>query len=201
MALTVKVSLLRCGKCGKAVNPFGTHVCNGRRAGRTSLKPALSVTSPCPSCGKQRSNPFTHTCTVRTDFKARQRQAERQVAAASKRGKAKEARDRKHARETARRKAAAERRRQAAARKRAQAAERRRVAAEKRKAASAAKRKPAARPARPTHDYRTCTDGTCHRYACVAWKEAWQEGRTSGLDDGYDIGFEAGIKACPLEHI
>lgn len=190
MAPKVRVSLLRCGKCGKPFTPFKAHVCNGRRNGRTRIKPALSITTTCPACGKPRGNPFTHTCTVKTDFTARKRTAERQATAARKRARAKEARERRRAREAERRKAATERRRQAAARKRAKEAERRRAAADKRKADAAAKRK-AARPARPAHDYRTCTDDTCRRYACLAWKEAWQEGRTTGLDDGYDLGYDA----------
>jgi hypothetical protein len=190
LAPKVRVSLLRCGTCGKPFTPFKAHVCNGRRSGRTRVRPSLSITSTCPSCGRPRGNPFTHTCATGGDFAARKRAAERQAAAARKAARAKEARERKRAREAERRQAAAERRRQAAARKRAKAAERRRAAADNRKAAAAAKRK-AARPARPPHDYRTCADDTCRRYACLAWKEAWQEGRTTGLDDGYDLGYDA----------
>lgn len=183
MAPKVQVSLLHCGKCGKPFTPFKAHVCNGRRNGRTRLKPVLSVTTTCPACGKPRANPFTHTCANAGDYAARKRKADRQAEAERKRARARETRDRQRAR-------AAERRRQATARKRAKAAERRRAAADKRKADAAARQKPA-RPARPPHDYRTCADDTCRRYACLAWKEAWQEGRGTGLDDGYDLGYDA----------
>ena len=145
----------------------------------------------CRTCGKTYANPFTHTCQVRTDFRARQRAADRRAAADKRRAKAAARRQA----EAAKRRAAAERRRArqkaAAAAKRVKAAERRRAAADKRKAAAAGRRKTAARPARPPHDYRTCTDPTCRRYACLAWKEAFQEGRTGGLEDGYDEGYAA----------
>jgi hypothetical protein len=145
----------------------------------------------CRTCGKTYANPFTHTCQVRTDFKARQRAAERQAVVEKRRARAAARRQA----EAARRRAAAERRKArqkaAAAAKRAKAAERRRAAADKRRAAAAAKRP--ARPARPPHDYRTCTDPTCRRYACLAWKEAFQEGRTGGLEDGFEEGYTAGL--------
>jgi hypothetical protein len=128
----------------------------------------------CRTCGKTYANPFTHTCQVRTDFKARRRAADR------------------HADAQKRRARAAARQKAAAAAKRAKAAERRRAAADKRRAVARAKRNRPARPARPPHDYRTCTDPACHRYACLAWKEAFQEGRTSGLEDGYEEGYAAG---------
>jgi hypothetical protein len=169
------VSLLRCGKCGKGFNPFGAaHVCNGGRKGRTRVKPTVSLGN-CPKCGRPRGNPLTHTCTVKTDFKARQRAAERKAKAAAKR------------------RAEAERRKAATARRRAKEAARRKAERDRRKAAAEAKRKPPARPAKPAHDYRSCTDPGCRRYACLAWKEAWQEGRTSGLDDGWDIGYDAAL--------
>lgn len=199
MAVKIRVSLLHCGKCGKPFTPFKAHVCNGHRTGRTKLKPAVSVTSPCPSCGKQRGNPFTHTCQVRTDFKARKAAIARKAVADRRRAQAKATRERQRAREAERRKAAADRRKArqkaAAAARREREAAKRRAAADKRKAAAAAKRGGTPRPARPPHDYRTCTDDRCRRYACLAWKEAFQEGRTTGLDDGYDQGYAAGRAA------
>ena len=199
MALKVQVSLLRCGKCGKPFTPFKAHVCNGRRSGRTTVKPGVSITSPCPSCGKQRSNPFTHTCQVGTDFKARKQRADRHAVAERKRAQARATRERQREREAARRKAAADRRRArqkaATAARREREAAKRRAAADKRRAAAAAKRSGALRPTRPPHDYHTCIDPQCHRYACMAWKEAFQEGRTTGLDDGYEQGYEAGRTA------
>jgi hypothetical protein len=183
------VSLLRCGKCGKPFNPLGAaHVCNGGRKGRTRLSPAVSLGN-CPKCGRPRGNPLTHTCTVRTDFKARQRAAERQAAA-----------DKRKAKAAAKRRAEAERRKAATARRRAREAARRKAARDRRKAAADAKRKAPARPAKPPHDYRTCTDDTCRRYACLAWKEAWQEGRTTGLDDGWDIGYDAALSGRSRDH-
>jgi hypothetical protein len=177
--MKTRVSLLRCGKCGKGFNPFGAaHVCNGGRKGRTRVKPTLSL-GDCPKCGRPRGNPLTHTCTVKTDFKARQRAADRQAAA-----------DKRKAKAAAKRRAEAERRKAATARRRAKEAARRKATRDRRKAAADAKRKT---PARPPHDYRTCTDPHCRRYACLAWKEAWQEGRTSGLDDGWDIGYDAAL--------
>ena len=183
------VSLLRCGKCGKGFNPFGAaHVCNGARKGRTRVKPTLSL-GDCPKCGKPRGNPLTHTCTPKSDFKARQRDRDRQAAAEKRKAKA-----------AAKRRAEAERRKAATARRRAKEAARRKAARDRRKAAAEAKRKAPARPARPPHDYRTCTDNSCRRYACLAWKEAWQEGRSSGLDDGWDIGYDAAASGRPRNH-
>jgi hypothetical protein len=183
------VSLLRCGKCGKPFNPFGSaHVCNGARKGRTKLSLAVSL-GDCPTCGRPRGNPLTHTCTVKTDFKARHRAADRQAAA-----------ERRKAKAAAKRRAEAERRKAATARRRAKEAARRKAAADRRKAAADAKRKAPARPARPPHDYRSCTDHDCRRYACLAWKEAFQEGRTTGLDDGWDIGYDAAVSGRSRDH-
>lgn len=180
--MKITVALLRCGKCGKPVNPFTSHACSGRRGGRTRLAPSMSLGGKCPECGKRRGNPLTHTCTVTTDFKARKRAAERKAATAARKARA-----------DAKRKADAERRKAATKRRRAREAARRKAIADQRKAATAARRPAPARPARPAHDYRTCTDPECRRYACLAWKEAFQEGRTTGLDDGWDIGYDAAL--------
>jgi phage protein D len=194
MARTVRVTLLRCGKCGTSVNPFTSHACSGGRKGRTRIRPAVSGT--CPRCGKTRGNPLTHTCTVTTDFKRRKAAAGRKAATAARRARESErkraAAERKRARDAQRRRAAAERAHQAAARRKAATAARRKSADARRKAAAAAKRKPAARPARTQHDYRACTDGSCRRYACLAWKEALAEGYETGYDTGYPKGRDSG---------
>jgi hypothetical protein len=209
--------VLRCGKCGKPFTPFKAHVCNGRRTGRTALKPAVSVTSPCPKCGKQRSNPFTHTCQVRTDFKARKHAADRQAATAKRRAAAAARRQA----QAAKRRAAAERRKArekaAAAARRARAAERRKAAADKRRAAAGERRKTAAALRKGTpvrtrshtgHDYRTCADARCERSMCLVWKEALREGYEAGYETGYHkghaagyaTGYDAGIADCPRKH-
>lgn len=50
------------------------------------------------------------------------------------------------------------------------------------------------------HDYRTCRDPDCERYACQVWKEAWREAFREGRDEGYEIGFTEGIASCPRNH-
>lgn len=89
--MKIGVALLRCGNCGKPCNPFAAHVCNGNRKSRTRLSPTVSLGN-CPHCGKPRGNPLTHTCTIRTDFKASQRATERKAAAERKKAKAAEKR-------------------------------------------------------------------------------------------------------------
>jgi hypothetical protein len=165
----------------------------------------ITVAMRCRACDKTYRNPLTHTCVGGTDFRQRKATADRKTAAAAKRARAterraaaaakrREAADRRRAKAAAQRKAAADRRRAAAAAKRE-------AAASKRKAAAAKRTAPArTTAARPPHDYRTCTDTTCRRYACAAWKEAFQEGRTGGLDDGYDLGYAAGVADCPRAH-
>jgi histone H1/5 len=150
---------------------------------KTRIKRAArhATSHECPACHKRYTNPLTHVCTVKTDYKKR--------VAAEKRRQATEAR----------RKAAAEKRRRARERKAATRARqreaarvRRKAAADRRKAAAAARRKGPARtrsrPAQPKHDFRTCRDGECERYACVAYKE------------GYEDGYPDGMLACPREH-
>jgi hypothetical protein len=127
----------------------------------------------CGTCGKRYTNPLTHTCTVKTDFRKRQRAAERQKAAAARRAKAAEKRQRERERKAATR-----------ARQREKAKARRKAAADRRKAAAAQRRqkaRPAPKQRAPQHDYRSCNDEDCRRAACAAFKE--------------------GIEACPLEHV
>ena len=167
-----------------------------RKARRTVRQQARRVAITCGTCGKRYTNPLTHTCTVRTDYKRRVAADKRRQAADAKRRKAAERRERARAR-----------RREAAARRRAAAAEARRKAAAKRKAA--ARPKPASRrPARPQHDYRTCRDEYCDKFPCRVFaegrREGYAEGHRDGFDkgftDGYAEGFGDGMAACPLPH-
>jgi hypothetical protein len=125
------------------------------RPARKRIERASSVT--CSTCGKRYTNPLTHTCAVRTDFKKRKAAAGRRAAAELRR----------------------QRRREAAARKRAAAKARRKAAADRRKAAAAARRQAAKRsqaPRRlPAHDYHTCGDQDCRRHACVAYRDGIED--------------------------
>jgi hypothetical protein len=135
---------LRCGACGKPRGLTG-HLCSPgkRRRRRTTLR--NPVTWECGTCGQPRG--LRHTCRIRSDFKARKRQAataerqrKRQAAAA--------------ARAARRKQAAADRRARDRARK------------------QAAKGKP--RPSRPrgdSHEPGTCGNRDCPKYGCKAY---WQ---------------------------
>lgn len=84
MGPRVKVSLIRCGRCGK---PRGlVHVCvirMGRRPGKTSFRPR--VTRDCPKCKRPVTNPLTHVCKVKTDFRRKAAAARKQRAAGKRR--------------------------------------------------------------------------------------------------------------------
>lgn len=127
------------------------------RPARKRVQLATSV--KCKTCGKRYTNPLTHVCTVRTDFKRRKAAADRAAKRERERQRRREAAARRREKAKARRKAAADRRKAAAA-------ERRRRAREKR---------PAPRPARPQHDFRTCEDDDCRRYACVGYKAGYAD--------------------------
>jgi hypothetical protein len=94
----IKVSLAKCGRCGKPyTNPL-THVCVtriGRRPAKTRIRPR--VTRDCPKCKRPVTNPLTHVCKVRTDFRKRLA-AEKKRKAAAKRAKARKAAAAKRAR-------------------------------------------------------------------------------------------------------
>lgn len=172
----LSVTLWTCGGCGK---PRGWHhVCARRKTRRDRIAPRVNVTRKCPSCGKQALNPLTHTCTVQSDWKKRK--------AAQKRAERTAERQR--------------RRRAAAARKRARARERKRVAAAKRKqlraeAAAAAKARQRARSHdRQRHDYASCRDPHCDKYACRIYREGIDEGRIEGQVEGFNEGLAEGLK-------
>jgi len=136
----------RCGACGKP-RGLGTHVCSPgrRRRRRTTLR--NPVTWECGTCGRRRG--LRHTCSQRTDFKARRR---------------------KQAAEERRRKRRAVRERQAARRKQAAAARRERDRARK---AAARQRRAAAPRARTgdSHEPGSCGNRECPKYGCKAY---WQ---------------------------
>ncbi|MGI5324070.1 hypothetical protein [Actinomadura nitritigenes] len=170
--MAIKIQVLNCGRCGK---PRGlTHTCrtrmdSKRKPGKTRLKPRVKITTTCRTCGKPRG--LTHTCRIQTDFKKRKAAAARREAAERKR------------RQAARRKATAAARRKATGRKPAAGASKPSA-----KATAAPKGTPAkgtGRQGRPAHDYRTCKDTDCTRFACQVWKEAFAEAMAIGLEDGY----------------
>ena len=109
---------------------------------RTARKQARRASVKCGTCGKRYTNPLTHVCTPKSDFKSRTRAAER------------------------------ERKREAARKRRREAADRRKAAAAERRKRARAKRSAARRPsARPAHDYHLCRDEDCTRTACRAYAE------------------------------
>lgn len=70
MSARIRVSLIRCGRCGKRYSNPLTHVCItriGRRPGKTRI--GARVTRDCPKCGRPVTNLVTHVCKVRTDFR------------------------------------------------------------------------------------------------------------------------------------
>jgi len=115
-----------------------------RRVRRTVRRVAVS----CPTCKKRYTNPLTHTCIVKTDFKKRRRQAIAKDRAEKKR------------------------------RRRQDAAQRRREAKQRRAKAARAKRKTAVKKKRraPAHDPRTCDEPDCTRYGCRTWKDGFETG-------------------------
>ncbi|MFG1850825.1 hypothetical protein ACGFJT_03210 [Actinomadura geliboluensis] len=162
-----------------------------RQRGKTRIKPR--VTATCRTCGKPRG--LNHTCRIATDFK------KRKAAAA--------------------RRAAADRKRQQAARRKAAAAARRqntpsRPGAPSKPAGTPTAAKPGTGKTGAAHDYHTCTDNDCRRFACIAWKEAFAEGAIEGYRDGsrdgyregssdgyrrgWNVGYDAGLAACPRPH-
>ncbi len=149
--MKLRLSLLDCGKCGKPRGRY--HVCSGSRKGRDKLR--LKAGFTCGTCKRTVSNPFTHTCGVRSDWAKRKRSAERQE-------KAKATRDRRRARK-------------------ADAAKRRKAAAAGRRAKAAAEAK--ARKPRPApHNPRTCADPGCTKYGCLKYQEGFTDGMASATE-------------------
>lgn len=52
------------------------------------------------------------------------------------------------------------------------------------------------RPAPKRHDFRSCRDRQCERFACQVWREAWDEGWQDGFTAGYSAGFSAGVASA-----
>lgn len=189
----VKLSLLRCGTCGKRYSNPARHVCRTRldrkpRKGRTKVKPQLAFT--CGTCGKATSNPLTHTCRVRTDFRRRKAAHARQSNTA-----------------TRRRRNAAKRR--ATARTTTRAAKPRTSPsrpASPRPQVPAFGGGPDSGSAEANHDYRDCFASSrdkhgrirheCGKYPCRVYTEGHahglETGRQLGHADGYGQGYTAG---------
>jgi len=67
---------ITCGRCGK---PRGlTHVCVSNSKRKATPKLRLSF-GKCAKCKKRVSNPLTHVCAPKSDFKRRKREAEKQA--------------------------------------------------------------------------------------------------------------------------
>lgn len=134
--------VLRCGACGKP-RGLGSHLCKpgARRRRRTTLR--NPVEWECGTCHQPRG--LRHTCTQRSDFRARKRKA-----------------------------ATAERRRKRKITAAARAARRKRAAAERRvrerARRKAAKGRPrASRPRGDGHEPGTCGNRECPKYGCKAY--------------------------------
>jgi hypothetical protein len=152
--MKLSLSLLSCGKCGKQRGRY--HMCRGTRKGRDRLRVKAGFTC---KCGKTVTNPFTHTCSERSDFKKRRRAADRAEKTRKRRARRKRVRD--------------------------EAAARRRAAAKARRAKARATAK-ARRPRASPHNPRTCKDAECTRYGCVKYREGFVDGVAAGSEGGGD---------------
>ena len=135
---------LRCGACGKP-RGLGSHVCSpgARRRRRTTLR--NPVRWECGTCHQSRG--WRHTCSQRSDWKARKRKTATEERRRKKRAAA--------AARTARRKqTAADRRARDRARK------------------QAAKKKPrSSRPRGESHEPGTCGNRECPKWQCrIYWR-------------------------------
>jgi hypothetical protein len=85
MSLRPQLNVL-CGRCGKPRGLVHECVSNSRR--RQTLKPTVTF-GKCPNCKKTITNPLTHVCAPKSDFKSRKRKHEKEqrAAAAKKRPK------------------------------------------------------------------------------------------------------------------
>lgn len=100
MSARIKVSLIKCGRCGKRYSNPLTHTCVtriGRRPGKMRI--GARVTRDCPKCKRPVTNPVIHVCKVKTDFrrktaaakKSRAQDKRRQAASVAKVAKARAA--------------------------------------------------------------------------------------------------------------
>lgn len=201
-----KVTMLRCGTCGKRYSNPLQHVCRTRldrkrKPGKTKVKPTLTFT--CRTCGKATNNPLTHTCRIRTDFRRRKAAHARQTTLAAKR-----------------RRAAATRRATGRARKKPSSSKPRTTKPGTTKpgtGASTGAKTAAPRPSLPSfgsgslspqanHDYRECFQASrgsrttaaqdCGKYPCRVYAEGHdaglETGRALGHATGYGEGYTAG---------
>jgi hypothetical protein len=159
--MKLQVSLLSCGKCGKPRGRF--HLCQGTRSGRDRLR--VTALFACGKCKKTVRNPFTHTCTVRTDWAKRRRRQERRRKVAAQRQRRRE-----------RTEGARERRRKHAA----DAATRRKAAAARRRAEARARAR-GRKPRAPAHNPRNCQEEGCTRYPCRLYQDGYDDGLTAAL--------------------
>jgi len=84
MAWTPQLNVM-CSRCGK---PRGlTHVCFSNSKRKATAKPVLSF-GKCGKCKKTVSNPLTHTCQPKSDFKKRRAAHEKQQKAAARKRQA-----------------------------------------------------------------------------------------------------------------
>ena len=51
------------------------------------------------------------------------------------------------------------------------------------------------KPAPKRHDYRSCRDRQCERFACQVWREAYDE----GWQEGFTAGFSAGVHSAEAD--
>lgn len=183
-----KLTLLRCGTCGKRYTNPARHVCRTRLdrkrpPGKTRVKPRVTFT--CGTCGKATTNPLTHTCQIRTDFRRRKAaQARREKAASKRRRNA--ARRRATARTTAPRKAA--------------------TGSAPRPSAPILGGSSSGATEGANHDYRVCFQSShdthgrarheCPRFPCRVYAEGYangaETGRSLGHADGYSQGYTVG---------
>ena len=80
MALTPRLHIT-CSRCGKPREGL-RHVCRSNSNRRATVKPALSF-GTCSKCRKPVTNPLTHTCKTKSDFKKRRSKAEKASKAAA----------------------------------------------------------------------------------------------------------------------
>lgn len=57
-----------------------------------------------------------------------------------------------------------------------------------------------ARKAKPKHDYTECSDASCKRSLCVAYKTGREQGDLEGWSRGWDQGHDRGVADCPRDH-
>ena len=76
MSLRPQLNVL-CGRCGKPRGLFHECVSNSRR--KQTLKPTVTF-GKCPNCTKTITNPLTHVCAPKSDFKRRKKAHEKAAA-------------------------------------------------------------------------------------------------------------------------